>query len=414
MNNNITEVKIFVGFAIEDNKLKRNFEKHLSPLKSESNIIWCNFNPLNHADENHNLISQKNIEELSSSHMILFLVSPAFISLESFGKYVNASLAARKNRKVIVIPIILDFCNWKITALKDLEPLPKNGFPVADRKWANRNHAFNEITAEIHKRLEEVREIIRKKQEEVENYKKRRFQYQGIVQDIYRQNQNLSDDSKTQLKYHQECLEIQDRDARAIEAEVQEKFIPDEIEENNYYRPTSFKNGPTHPSFSGTEETALGCGCLILLLVAFSIFFNPFNSQNNLLSENRKPVEMTKKISKEEKDDKAKQFPLVFLNAINSRDCQKALKMREKEDSKYQEEFMITCSRMNKVKHRLTNVIFEDNERIKLYVEWEYCQARNLYYVSALWWLQWNTNDQQWLLKDIEPNKNSPQRRESC
>ncbi len=421
MNKNINEIKIFVGFSSKDEKNKQGFAKYLNSLSSGNNIIYYDFGTLNHVDGNHshnhnNLNPQKNIEELSSSHVILFLVSSNFILLENFNKYVNLALKARKTQEAIVIPIILDLCHWKKSALKDLEPLPKNGVPVTNRKWTNKNQAFYEIADAIDKIIEEIREIRRQKQEAIENYEKKKFQYKGIVQDVYRQNHNLSDESKKQLKYHQECLEIQDRDARAIEAEVQEQFIideVDEIEEDDYGFPSAFKNASIHSSFSETEGTALGCGCLIILLIALSTLFNLFNSQNNLLNEKGTQAGISQEISRENKLQRAKQFPIIFLNALNAHECQKAWKMRAEEYKLPSAEFIKRCSQATKVEYKLSKVIFEDNKKVKLYVEWQYCQNQNLYYVAEHWWLQWNTNNQQWLLNNTD-SKNPPQRRANC
>ena len=227
MNNNQSkvEVKVFIGFSNQDLKFKNLFANHLSPIRE--NINWfCldtpNHHHLNNMDDRNLYIHiQERLNQISSSQVILFLISPALLSLEKFDLYVQTALAAKDEKGVEVIPIILDFCTWNITPLKDLEPLPKNGYPVTHPSWSNQNQAFTEITDAIHQTIEDIRKA---REEQIQIYRNNLFQYKIIVQNFYKQNSNLSSELTRLLMYHQQSLNIQDRDAKQIETEVKQEF----------------------------------------------------------------------------------------------------------------------------------------------------------------------------------------------
>lgn len=348
-NFNAIKVKICVGFASKDKKFKETFQNHLSPLNLD--ITWSNLSTPKNVNFNHNGDIRKKIKELSSSQIIVFLVSPNFLSLENFDKYVNVDLYENNRRKVVVIPIILDFCIWKNTPLKNFEPLPKNGTPVTDRTiWSNQNQAFHEITIAIDRRIEEIK-IQEKERRETDQQKRMQlFQDKGVVPFVNRPESNLS------------------------------KLL---------------NNAHTYCRVLDSYKKHLSYGFFILLLIVTLTIFNLFA---------------------ESKIDKAKQFPVTFLNHLNDRQCPTAWKMIANEYSIPDTEFMKNCSQIAKVEHKLSKVMFESDTKVKLYVEWQYCQDRNLYYASELWWLQWNVNDRQWFLdiNKTQPNKGFPQRRADC
>ena len=57
-----------------------------------------------------------------------------------------------KEGKIIIVPIIVESCDWLRTPFKNVKVLPTDGKPISD--WQNVNIAFLNRTKELRKLLE--------------------------------------------------------------------------------------------------------------------------------------------------------------------------------------------------------------------------------------------------------------------
>lgn len=97
------------------------------------------------------------LEELKDADIVLFLVSPNFLTSRYCQQVeLPKTIELHNNSLVRAIPIILRSCDWHETALGRLQAIPRGGIPIADA--SNLNEAWGEVTRSIHAVVEQVRQ----------------------------------------------------------------------------------------------------------------------------------------------------------------------------------------------------------------------------------------------------------------
>jgi len=149
-NANHEPVKIFVAYARNDKESFVQLRKHLLPLERTGKIkIWSD-------DE---LIPGKPWEpiltqNLNSADIILVLVSvDALNSQYLWGNELKIALERHEQGKNVIVPIILRYCLWQETILRNFQVLPTNARPVED--WPSRDQAYHNIASALLQIIEE-------------------------------------------------------------------------------------------------------------------------------------------------------------------------------------------------------------------------------------------------------------------
>jgi hypothetical protein len=141
-------VKLYICYAPEDETALSYLKKSLRLLEIPGHIQSWHRGRLLPGD-NH---AQKIAEQLGQAQAIIMLVSLNFFSSEY---YESAEMIyARRlyqEKKVRVIPVIVEHCPWKETDLGELEPLPRGGKPAGrdDKAWKNVTEGIIAITKDI-------------------------------------------------------------------------------------------------------------------------------------------------------------------------------------------------------------------------------------------------------------------------
>jgi tetratricopeptide (TPR) repeat protein len=136
-------VDVFISYAHSDQGLREKLEAHLGALKRRGDIsVWSDQHidpgtPSQDAFKSH----------LQEAHFILLLISPDFLTSEYCTVSMKDALEREKHREAVVIPIILHPCDWKKTALAQLEALPKNHRPITT--WKDLDDAFYHVAKEL-------------------------------------------------------------------------------------------------------------------------------------------------------------------------------------------------------------------------------------------------------------------------
>ncbi|MEI2583561.1 toll/interleukin-1 receptor domain-containing protein [Scytonema sp. PRP1] len=150
---NVEKMEVFLSYSSNDEPLRKELEKSLSILESQSIIkIWY--------ESKIAPGKNKKIEidqHLNSAPIILLLISRNFLSSVYHLNYeVKRAMERREDEGTLVIPVLLSsIAGWqsfKIGGfqLGDLQPLPKNGKFVTDRRyWKSQNEAFVTIAEEF-------------------------------------------------------------------------------------------------------------------------------------------------------------------------------------------------------------------------------------------------------------------------
>ena len=137
-------VTLFISYAHRDEELKSQLDKHLTPLKLQKVIDkWSDRQIEGGQDWAHQIDSN-----LKSADIILLLVSPDFVSSDyCAGIELKAAMTRYRDGDAIVVPVILEPCDWKWLEFGKLQATPKDGKAITD--WANVNSAFLDVTNTI-------------------------------------------------------------------------------------------------------------------------------------------------------------------------------------------------------------------------------------------------------------------------
>jgi len=145
-------IKVFFSYSHTDEASKNELQKHLAVLEKNGIELWYDRKIL----AGDGLYKEIN-KNLAISNIVLLLVSPNFLASDYCNKEMQKALEMINQGNVWVIPIILEYCDWKNTSLKDLLACPQDGRPVSEYK--NPNKAFNEITDKIRKVIDEISSV---------------------------------------------------------------------------------------------------------------------------------------------------------------------------------------------------------------------------------------------------------------
>ncbi len=179
-------VTLFISYAHRDEELKSQLDKHLTPLKLQKVIDkWSDRQIEGGQDWAHQIDSN-----LKSADIILLLVSPDFVSSDyCAGIELKAAMTRYRDGDAIVVPVILEPCDWKWLDFGKLQATPKDGKAITD--WPNVNSAFLDVTNTIRQVAQGLLDKRQKREEERQAASER---YKAKVEEV------LSDGDITPLE----------------------------------------------------------------------------------------------------------------------------------------------------------------------------------------------------------------------
>lgn len=144
-------VKLFISYSHSDEMLRRQLDKHLAPLKGQKIIEEWHDRQIEAGAEWANQIDAK----LNKADIVLLLISPDFVASDYCSKIELAQAVNRhENGEAIVVPVILEPCDWSWLPFAKFQALPKNGKAIT--KWANQNEAFLDVATGLREVAEEL------------------------------------------------------------------------------------------------------------------------------------------------------------------------------------------------------------------------------------------------------------------
>ncbi|MFA6152672.1 MAG: toll/interleukin-1 receptor domain-containing protein [Chitinophagaceae bacterium] len=133
-------MKAFISYSHKDSEMLERLHTHLIQLKREGKLTTWTDEEIAAGGKLQNLISSN----LNSSQIFLALLSPDYIaSGYCYEKEFMRAQELMKSGSIILVPIILEPCDWLNTPFADFKALPKDGKPVSE--WSNVNTAFLDI-----------------------------------------------------------------------------------------------------------------------------------------------------------------------------------------------------------------------------------------------------------------------------
>jgi hypothetical protein len=143
MNNN--QKKIFISYSKHDIQHKEMLLKQLSGLRDR--IITWNDRDIQAGEEWDERIKA----ELHKADVVLYLVSANSMATDYIQKDELPLIENRCQKgQCVLVPIIVDFCDWQEQGFAKYNALPEKGIPVTDKKhWDNENQAWLSVITEI-------------------------------------------------------------------------------------------------------------------------------------------------------------------------------------------------------------------------------------------------------------------------
>ena len=144
-------MKAFISYSHNDSAMLEMLHKHLTQLKRDGTLTtWTDQQIPVGGSLNKNISS-----ELSTSDLFIALLSPDYISSNyCYEKEFQKALEMLAEEKIIIIPIIIEVCDWLNTPFNEFKALPKDGKPIST--WENKNTAFLDVIQNIRRLIGET------------------------------------------------------------------------------------------------------------------------------------------------------------------------------------------------------------------------------------------------------------------
>lgn len=142
-------MKAFISYTHADSAILDKLHTHLAQLKREGLLkSWTD-----REIKAGGLLNQQIEANLLESNLFLALLSPEYIASNyCYEIEFEKAIELNKQNKLIIIPIIIEPCDWLATPFKEFKALPKDGKPISE--WQNANTAFLNVVQELRKLIE--------------------------------------------------------------------------------------------------------------------------------------------------------------------------------------------------------------------------------------------------------------------
>lgn len=148
---NLEQVPMFLSYAREDKRFRERLIKHLAILMREGKLTHWHDEMIVAGKE----WKQEILKELSKAKMIISLISNDFFySGFSNRPEMNQALKRHDSGEARVIPVIVRSCDWRPTPFGKLEPLPREGKPIAE--WKFPDAAYTDVAIGIRRVISEL------------------------------------------------------------------------------------------------------------------------------------------------------------------------------------------------------------------------------------------------------------------
>ncbi len=144
--------RVFISYTSSDRRHKDELLVRLKPLKATRGLLelWDDGLIPPGADWDREIRA-----ELETADVMLLLVSPEFIASDYVrGVEVRRAVERERNGSCVVIPIILEECEWTREPFGHLNAIPRKGKPVRDMKPVR--SGWTEVGKEIETRLNQL------------------------------------------------------------------------------------------------------------------------------------------------------------------------------------------------------------------------------------------------------------------
>lgn len=137
-------MKAFISYSHKDSNYLERLKVHLAQMKRDGLITEWTDEEIHAGGSLNNTIS----DALNSSELFLALLSPDYIASNyCYNKEFETAQRMQEEGQIIIVPIIVEPCDWQRTPFGNLKALPKDGKAVSE--WTNPNNAFLNVIDEL-------------------------------------------------------------------------------------------------------------------------------------------------------------------------------------------------------------------------------------------------------------------------
>lgn len=201
-------VNIFFAYSREDSTLRDRLDKHLSGLKRKNFINTWYDGKIDAGKE-----WEKEIDlNLSKADIVLLLISADFLASDyCYDNEMQKAIGTHEKGDAVIIPIILNPCDWSDLPFSKIQGLPQNGKPITSTFWENPEIALNEVAISIkeivenllrnkNKHLKAINEVLTDKDNELK-ITLQQLEELNLEQEIIRENiQEFKIEKKTLIQ----------------------------------------------------------------------------------------------------------------------------------------------------------------------------------------------------------------------
>jgi hypothetical protein len=138
-------MKAFISYSHNDAQMLDILHKHLAQLQRDKLITtWTDRDIMPGAKLNSNIS-----DALLSSQLFIALLSPDYIASNYCYEKEFETALGMQEQGAIIVPVIVEPCDWLNTPFKDFKALPKDGKAIST--WENKSNAFLDVVQNLRK-----------------------------------------------------------------------------------------------------------------------------------------------------------------------------------------------------------------------------------------------------------------------
>ena len=142
-------IRLFISYSHRDETLRQQLDKHLAPLKAQKIVEAWHDRQIQAGDEWAGEID----ENLNRADIILLLISPDFVASNyCYNIELTQAMQRHETGEAIVVPVIIEPCDWSWLPFAKLQAFPKDGKAVTT--WGNQNEAFLDVAMGLRKKAQ--------------------------------------------------------------------------------------------------------------------------------------------------------------------------------------------------------------------------------------------------------------------
>lgn len=136
----------FISYSHKDEVFLDKLLTHLATLRRDGSIIEWTDEDIRAGSDLNNEISKA----LKDAGLFIALVSPDYLASNyCYNKEFEYAINRQEEGSLVIVPIIVEDCDWHSTPFGKVKALPKDGKPIAN--WSNQNTAYLNIIQELRK-----------------------------------------------------------------------------------------------------------------------------------------------------------------------------------------------------------------------------------------------------------------------